>query len=94
MKRPFDADIRIIPGDPGIVRARVESRDFVGNLGIGLKRGEAVGKADRREELLAALRCQHGGDKAAEGRRGAANIDSDVENGAARKVRAALSFWP
>ena len=77
---PIDPQIRVVPQQTTVVFARVVVGDLVDNLGIGFKRAERVREADGNEDFMAVFRRQLGGHMAAEGRRGAAKIDRDVEN--------------
>lgn len=81
--RPFDADRRIGEVQSGIARRRIISVALIGDLGVRLEGAETMGKTARHEETVAVLGGERGGDPATIGRRALAEIDGNVENGAA-----------
>src|SRR5271157_1945316 len=62
---------------------RVGRGRLVENLGVRLQSDESVGKSDRDQELAPVFGRELNRDMSAEGRRRAANVDRDVEDGAA-----------
>src|SRR5579872_4639149 len=62
---------------------RIERGRLVENLDVGLQSEEGVGEADRDQQLAPVFRRQLDRDMAAKGRRRAANVDRDIEDGAA-----------
>src|SRR5215208_913334 len=77
--RPLDSKVRIVPQNTAVAFARVVIRRLVNNLGIGFKRAQPVGKALWNQQLPPVLRRQLGGDMTAEGGRGPAQVDRNVE---------------
>ena len=54
-KRPFHADIGVVPGDAAVVRRRIGRCRLVEDLGVRLERDEAMREADRDEQLAPVL---------------------------------------
>ena len=52
-ERPAHADRRVVPADAAVALRGIEVGDLVDDLGVRLGRQEAVGEADRHEQLLA-----------------------------------------
>jgi hypothetical protein len=77
------ADRRVVPADAAVAIRGIDVGDLVDDLGVRLEREEAVGEADRHEQLLALLCRKLGGDPAAVARRAAADVDRHVEDAAA-----------
>ena len=82
--RPLDAYVGVVPGDAGLGRRVVGAGQLVGDVGHVAEHGEAVGEADRDEELAVALVVELVSLPLAVGGRAAAQVDGDVEDPPAR----------
>ena len=87
LKRPRDADVRVIPADVAVALGRVVIVRLILHLHIVRQRDEAMCKAARDEELLLILRRELHADPLAELRRALADVHRHIKNRAARRTQ-------
>ena len=87
LKRPRDADVRVIPVDVAVALRRIVVVRLVLHLDVIRQRDEAMRKAARDEELLLVLRRQLHADPLAKLRRALADVDRHIKDRPARRAQ-------